>query len=45
MVGKSKNIDYYRDIENAKNNINSNLFRPPYGKLKLSTIKSFEKSI
>ena len=36
---ESKNIDYYRDIEKAKNNINSNLFRPPYGKLKLSQLK------
>lgn len=33
---KTSNKEYYRDIEEAGKLINSTLFRPPYGKIKLS---------
>jgi peptidoglycan/xylan/chitin deacetylase (PgdA/CDA1 family) len=33
---KTKNEDYFADIEMAENYIHSNLFRPPYGKMKRS---------
>ena len=39
----TRNIDYFRDVEKADAIINSNLFRPPYGKLKPSQIKYLKK--
>jgi peptidoglycan-N-acetylglucosamine deacetylase len=36
---KTKNREYYEDISLAGNLINSNLFRPPYGKIKISQLK------
>lgn len=35
---KTKNSNYYKDIEQAATIISSNLFRPPYGKLRTSQI-------
>jgi len=31
---KSSNLDYFRNIRNCDDLVNSNLFRPPYGRLK-----------
>jgi len=31
---KSKNLDYFRDVQNCQELVQSNLFRPPYGRLK-----------
>lgn len=36
---KNTNHNYFKDVENAQKVINSNLFRPPYGKIKLSQYK------
>lgn len=36
---KTKNEDYFEDIEKANKLINSKLFRPPYGRIKPSQIK------
>ncbi|UCH15259.1 MAG: polysaccharide deacetylase family protein [Bacteroidales bacterium] len=36
---KTKSNDYYSDIELAGSFINSNLFRPPYGKIKRAQLK------
>lgn len=33
---KNTNANYFKDVEDAQRVINSNLFRPPYGKIKLS---------
>ena len=35
----TKNQKYYRDIEKTRKLINSNLFRPPHGRIKYSQIK------
>lgn len=35
---KHKTKDYILDVEMASNNIKTNLFRPPYGKIKISQI-------
>lgn len=40
---KIKNNDYYKDIEKANKLINSNLFRPPYGRIKPSQINHLKK--
>ena len=40
---KSKNNEYYQDIEKANKLINSNLFRPPYGRIKPSQINHLKK--
>ena len=40
---KTKNSRYYQDIEKAKKVINSNLFRPPYGRIKPSQINHLKK--
>ena len=34
---------YYKNIMKAKPYINGNLFRPPYGKIKMSQLKSLKK--
>ena len=36
---KTRNKDYFRDVERADKLIGSNLFRPPYGRIKPSQIK------
>ena len=36
---KTNNNDYFEDIEKAKHLINSNLFRPPYGRITKSQAK------
>ncbi|MBN2522483.1 MAG: polysaccharide deacetylase family protein [Bacteroidales bacterium] len=36
---KSKNEEYYKDIDLARNQIESSLFRPPYGQIRRSQIK------
>jgi peptidoglycan/xylan/chitin deacetylase (PgdA/CDA1 family) len=36
---KTKSVDYIRDITKAKEWINSNLFRPPYGKIRYDQSK------
>ena len=40
---KTKNSRYYQDIEKANKLLNSNLFRPPYGKIKPSQINHLKK--
>ena len=40
--GKSKKM-YLRDIEKAQKYINSNLFRPPYGKINIKSNKTLQK--
>lgn len=35
----TKNTDYFTDIEKARQWINSNLFRPPYGRIRPSQVK------
>ena len=40
---KTKNNEYYQDIEKANKLINSNLFRPPYGRIKPSQINHLKK--
>jgi len=40
---KTKNKKYYKDINKASKLINSNLFRPPYGRIKISQIKHLKK--
>jgi len=41
---KSKNNEYIDDIELASTLINSNLFRPPYGRIKPTQIKKLRKT-
>ena len=41
---KTKNNEYYQDIEKANKLINSNLFRPPYGRIKPSQINHLKKN-
>lgn len=36
---KTKNKEYFSDIELAAHHVQGNLFRPPYGQIKLSQIK------
>ena len=40
---KTSNKEYYNDIELANTIIKSNLFRPPYGKIKRSQLKYLRK--
>ena len=40
---KTKNSRYYQDIEKANKLLNSNLFRPPYGRIKPSQINHLKK--
>ena len=40
---KTKNNEYYQDIEKANKIINSDLFRPPYGRIKPSQINHLKK--
>lgn len=40
---KSKNLEYFKDIELASQLIHSNLFRPPYGKILRSQIRHLKK--
>ncbi len=40
---KTKNSEYYQDIEKANKVIKSNLFRPPYGRIKPSQINHLKK--
>tara|TARA_B100001115_G_C15821516_1_gene408484 strand:+ start:83 stop:694 length:612 start_codon:yes stop_codon:yes gene_type:complete len=40
---KTKNKRYYKDINKASKLINSDLFRPPYGRIKISQIKHLKK--
>ena len=40
---KTNNNEYYQDIEKANKLINSNLFRPPYGRIKPSQINHLKK--
>ncbi|HNP48164.1 MAG TPA: polysaccharide deacetylase family protein, partial [Bacteroidia bacterium] len=40
---KNSNQDYYTDIELTEKIVASSLFRPPYGKIKLSQIKTLKK--
>ena len=40
---KTKNSRYYQDIEQANKLLNSNLFRPPYGRIKPSQINHLKK--
>jgi peptidoglycan/xylan/chitin deacetylase (PgdA/CDA1 family) len=40
---KTKNNEYYQNIEKANKLINSNLFRPPYGRIKPSQINHLKK--
>jgi len=37
------NEKYFQDVRKASENINSNLFRPPYGRIKPSQIKQLKK--
>lgn len=39
---KNTNPNYFKDVEDAQQLIKSNLFRPPYGKIKLSQYKYFK---
>ena len=39
----TKNSRYYQDVEKANKLLNSNLFRPPYGKIKPSQINHLKK--
>ena len=39
----TKNSSYYQDIEKANKLLNSNLFRPPYGRIKPSQINHLKK--
>jgi peptidoglycan/xylan/chitin deacetylase (PgdA/CDA1 family) len=41
---KTNNAEYIRDIEKAKEAIDSNLYRPPYGKIKSNQIKKLRKT-
>lgn len=41
---KTNNQEYFQDIEKAKIEIASTLFRPPYGKIKISQAKQLSKS-
>jgi peptidoglycan-N-acetylglucosamine deacetylase len=41
---KTDNNTYIRDIEKASASIQSNLFRPPYGRIRSSQAKSLKKS-
>ncbi len=40
---KTKNSIYYQDIEKAQKLIKTDLFRPPYGRIKPSQIKTLKK--
>ncbi len=40
---KTKNSRYYQDIDKANKLLNSNLFRPPYGRIKPSQINHLKK--
>ncbi len=40
---RTSNEKYYKDVVKASEHINSNLFRPPYGKIKPSQIKHLKK--
>ena len=40
---KVKNKDYFLDIENTSASVDSDLFRPPYGKMKWSQYKELKK--
>ena len=40
---KTNNKKYYEDIKKASKLINSNLFRPPYGRIKISQIRHLKK--
>ncbi len=40
---KTENTEYFQDVEKANAIINSDLFRPPYGRLKPSQIKYLKK--
>ena len=40
---KTSNMKYYNDIYECKNFVNSNLFRPPYGKIKLTQSRYLKK--
>lgn len=40
---KTSDIDYLRNIERAKTLIDSDLFRPPYGKIRRSQIKAIKQ--
>ena len=40
---KNENTEYYQDVERANAIINTDLFRPPYGRLKPSQIKYLKK--
>lgn len=40
---KTKNSRYYQDIEKANKLLNSNLFRPPFGRIKPSQINHLKK--
>ena len=41
----TNNKKYYKDINKASKLINSDLFRPPYGKIKMSQIKHLKNTI
>lgn len=41
---KTHNEDYLKDINEAQKNIHSNLFRPPYGKIKSSQAKKIRSN-
>lgn len=41
---KVKNKDYFLDIENTSASVDSDLFRPPYGKMKWSQYKELKKN-
>ena len=40
---KTSNMKYYNDIYECKKFVNSNLFRPPYGKIKLTQSRYLKK--
>ena len=41
---KTKRVEYFNDVQLAKNYIDSNLYRPPYGKIKPSQKKALMKN-
>ncbi|MEI6311287.1 MAG: polysaccharide deacetylase family protein [Bacteroidota bacterium] len=41
---KTKTADYYKEVEECQKIVQSKLFRPPYGKLKIPQIKFISKS-
>ena len=40
---KTKTVDYLKDVDEAANYIQSDLFRPPYGRIKWSQLRKLKK--